>query len=113
MELREITDWEKPFFVKVGATRTYYDVGLAVKAGADRDRRGRNAGWDRRHARTYSSSMRAYRRSLRHASRFDALQELGMHRQVQLIVSGGIRTGADVAKRSRWEPMRSRSARPR
>jgi methylamine---glutamate N-methyltransferase subunit C len=27
-----------------------------------------------------------------------ALQELGMHRQVQLIVSGGIRTGADVAK---------------
>src|SRR5918996_4036134 len=34
-ELREITDWEKPVFVKVGATRTYYDVQLAVKAGAD------------------------------------------------------------------------------
>ena len=33
--LREITDWEKPIFVKVGATRTYYDVQLAVKAGAD------------------------------------------------------------------------------
>src|SRR2546430_9864077 len=32
-ELREITDWEKPIFVKVGATRTYYDVQLAVKAG--------------------------------------------------------------------------------
>jgi glutamate synthase domain-containing protein 2 len=28
----------------------------------------------------------------------DALQELGVHREVQLIVSGGIRTGADVAK---------------
>ena len=28
----------------------------------------------------------------------DALQELGMHRQVQLVVSGGIRSGADVAK---------------
>jgi glutamate synthase domain-containing protein 2 len=28
----------------------------------------------------------------------DPLQELGLHRQVQLIVSGGIRTGADVAK---------------
>jgi glutamate synthase domain-containing protein 2 len=27
-----------------------------------------------------------------------ALQELGMHRKVQLIVSGGIRSGADVAK---------------
>ena len=34
-ELREITDWETPIFVKVGATRTYYDVQLAVKAGAD------------------------------------------------------------------------------
>ncbi len=28
----------------------------------------------------------------------DTLQELGLHRQVQLIVSGGIRSGADVAK---------------
>src|ERR1700733_9462373 len=32
-ELREITDWEKPVFVKIGASRTYYDVALAVKAG--------------------------------------------------------------------------------
>ena len=30
--------------------------------------------------------------------RVKALQELGMHRKVQLIVSGGIRNGADVAK---------------
>ena len=28
----------------------------------------------------------------------EALQELDMHRRVQLVVSGGIRTGADVAK---------------
>jgi glutamate synthase domain-containing protein 2 len=28
----------------------------------------------------------------------EALTELDMHRKVQLIVSGGIRTGADVAK---------------
>src|SRR3984957_2577718 len=34
-ELREITDWEKPIYVKVGASRTYYDVALAVKSGAD------------------------------------------------------------------------------
>src|SRR4029453_573124 len=34
-ELREITDWEKPIYVKIGATRTYYDVKLAAKAGAD------------------------------------------------------------------------------
>ena len=30
--VREITDWQKPVFVKVGATRTYYDVQFAVKA---------------------------------------------------------------------------------
>jgi len=34
-ELREITDWEKPIYVKVGATRTFHDVKLAVHAGAD------------------------------------------------------------------------------
>ena len=34
-ELREITDWQKPIYVKVGASRPYYDTALAVKAGAD------------------------------------------------------------------------------
>ena len=34
-EIREITDWEKPIYVKIGASRPYYDVKLAVKAGAD------------------------------------------------------------------------------
>src|SRR5258706_13219875 len=34
-ELREITDWQKPIYVKVGASRPYYDIALAVKAGAD------------------------------------------------------------------------------
>ena len=32
-ELREITDWEKPIYVKVGASRPYYDTTLAVKVG--------------------------------------------------------------------------------
>jgi glutamate synthase domain-containing protein 2 len=32
-EIREITDWEKPIYVKIGASRPYYDVKLAVKAG--------------------------------------------------------------------------------
>src|SRR5271165_6117245 len=32
-ELREITDWEKPIYVKVGASRPQYDIPLAVKAG--------------------------------------------------------------------------------
>src|SRR3954453_7702174 len=34
-ELRESPDWQKPICVKVGATRPFYDVALAVKAGAD------------------------------------------------------------------------------
>ena len=34
-ELRELTDWQKPIYVKIGATRPYYDVALAVKSGAD------------------------------------------------------------------------------
>src|SRR6202040_945070 len=33
-EMREITDWEKPIYVKVGAARPYYDAALAIKAGA-------------------------------------------------------------------------------
>ena len=35
LELREITDWEKPIYVKIGGARPYYDTTLAVKAGAD------------------------------------------------------------------------------
>ena len=31
-ELREITNWEKPIYIKVGAARPYYDTTLAVKA---------------------------------------------------------------------------------
>src|SRR5580698_1046541 len=34
-ELREITDWQKPIYVKVGASRPYYDIALSVQAGAD------------------------------------------------------------------------------
>ena len=32
-EIREITDWEKPIYIKIGASRPYYDTQLAVKAG--------------------------------------------------------------------------------
>ncbi|OYV35290.1 MAG: FMN-binding glutamate synthase family protein, partial [Acidocella sp. 20-61-6] len=35
LELRELTNWEKPIYIKVGASRPYYDTALAVKAGAD------------------------------------------------------------------------------
>ena len=96
-ELREITDWEKPIFIKVGATRTYYDVQLAVKAGADvivlDGMQGGTAATQEvfiEHVGipTLPAVVQAVK----------ALEELGMHRKVQLIVSGGIRSGADVAK---------------
>src|SRR5271155_1291194 len=96
-ELREITDWRTPVFVKVGATRTYYDVQLAVKAGADvivvdGMQGGTAATQDVFIEHVGIPTLAATRLAV------DALQELGMHRQVQLIVSGGIRSGADVAK---------------
>jgi methylamine---glutamate N-methyltransferase subunit C len=96
-ELREITDWEKPIYVKVGATRPYYDVALAVKSGADvvvLD--GMQGGT----AATQEVFIEHVGIPILSAIRpaVQALQDLGFHRKVQLIVSGGIRNGADVAK---------------
>ena len=96
-ELREITDWQIPVYIKVGASRPYYDVALAVKAGADvvvLD--GMQGGT----AATQEVFIEHIGLPLLGAIRpaVQALQDLGMHRKVQLIVSGGIRTGADVAK---------------
>src|SRR5439155_14625017 len=34
-ELREATDWQVPIYIKMGASRVFDDVKLAVKAGAD------------------------------------------------------------------------------
>ncbi|NKB60506.1 MAG: FMN-binding glutamate synthase family protein [Alphaproteobacteria bacterium] len=96
-ELREITNWEKPIYVKVGATRTRYDVMLSVKAGADAVvvdgmQGGTAATQDVFIEDVGIPTLPAVRLAV------DALKELDMHRKVQLIVSGGIRTGGDVAK---------------
>jgi len=96
-ELREITDWEKPIYVKVGATRPYYDVALAVKSGADvvvldGMQGGTAATQDVFIEHVGIPILAAIRPAVQ------ALQDLGLHRQVQLVVSGGIRNGADVAK---------------
>jgi glutamate synthase domain-containing protein 2 len=96
-ELREITDWAKPIYVKVGASRPYYDTALAVKAGADAIvldgmQGGTAATQDVFIENVGIPTLAAI------APAVKALQELGMHRKAQLIVSGGIRNGADVAK---------------
>jgi glutamate synthase domain-containing protein 2 len=96
-ELREITDWEKPIYVKVGAARPYYDTALAVKSGADvvvvDGMQGGTAATQEVFIENVGiPTLAAVRQAVK------ALQDLGMHRKVQLIVSGGIRNGADVAK---------------
>jgi glutamate synthase domain-containing protein 2 len=96
-ELREITNWEKPIYVKVGATRPYFDTALAVKAGADvvvlDGMQGGTAATQEVFIEHVGLPILA---AIRPAVK--ALQDLDMHRKVQLIVSGGIRNGADVAK---------------
>jgi len=99
-EIREITDWEKPVYVKVGASRTYYDVKLAVHAGADvvvvDGMQGGTAATQEVFIEHVGiPTLAAVPQAVQ------ALQELGVHRKpdgVQLVVSGGIRSGADVAK---------------
>lgn len=97
LELREITGWEKPIYIKVGGARPYFDTALAVKAGADvvvldGMQGGTAATQDVFIEHVGIPTLACIRPAVQ------ALQELGMHRKVQLIVSGGIRNGADVAK---------------
>lgn len=96
-ELREITDWQIPIFVKIGATRVRDDVKLCVKSGADvvvlDGMQGGTAATQQvfiEHAGI--PTLPAVRLAV------EALQELDVHGKVQLVVSGGIRTGADAAK---------------
>ena len=97
LEIREITNWEKPIYIKIGGARPYYDTALAVKAGADvvvldGMQGGTAATQDVFIEHVGQPTLACIRPAVQ------ALQDLGMHRKVQLIVSGGIRTGADVAK---------------
>lgn len=97
LELREITNWEKPIYVKCGAARPYYDTMLAVKAGADvvvvdGMQGGTAATQDVFIEHVGIPTLAAVREAV------TALKHIDMHRKVQLIVGGGIRTGADAAK---------------
>ncbi len=96
-ELREITDWEKPIYVKIGATRTFNDVKLAAIAGADvvvvDGMQGGTAATQTVFIENVGvPTLAAVRQAV------EALEDLNLRGVVQLVVSGGIRTGADVAK---------------
>lgn len=97
LELREITNWEKPIYIKCGAARPYYDTTLAVKAGADvvvvdGMQGGTAATQDVFIEHVGIPTLAAVREAVQ------ALKDIDMHRKVQLVVGGGVRTGADAAK---------------
>ena len=96
-QLREATNWTVPIHVKLGACRVSDDVKLAAKAGADA------IVVDSMLAGTGASSEIL----LDHSGiptvpaivlAREALREIGLNGKVDLIASGGIRSGADAAK---------------
>ncbi|MBI3978877.1 MAG: FMN-binding glutamate synthase family protein [Chloroflexi bacterium] len=96
-ELREATDWQVPIYVKLGASRVEDDVKLAVKAGADvivldGMEGGTGASPDVLIDHTGMPTMPANVEAVR------ALKEVGAYGEVQIIASGGIRSGVDTAK---------------
>ncbi len=96
-ELREATGWEKPVYVKLGATRVEHDVKLAVAAGADVvvvD--GMQGGTGATQTVFIEHAGIPTLPAVRLAA--EALRDISMQNEVQLVVSGGIRSGADVAK---------------
>ncbi|MGR3624071.1 FMN-binding glutamate synthase family protein [Pseudophaeobacter sp.] len=97
LELREITNGRVPIYVKIAGARPYFDTTLAIKAGADvvvldGMQGGTAATQDVFIEHVGQPTLACIRPAVK------ALQDLGMHRKVQLVISGGIRTGADVAK---------------
>jgi glutamate synthase domain-containing protein 2 len=96
-ELREATNWEKPIYVKLGASRVSDDVKLAVKALADvivldGMEGGTGASPDVLLDHTGIPTLAAVSEAVK------ALSDLKVLGEVQLIVQGGIKNGVDAAK---------------
>lgn len=96
-ELRDVTDYQIPIFIKMAAGRVREDVKIAVKTGAD------GIVIDGAEGGTGAAPVMASKHlgiptlpALIQAVR--ALEEMGVKDEVSLIVSGGIKDGADVAK---------------
>ena len=96
-ELRIATDNQVPIFVKMPATRVREDVKMAAKAGADvivvdgmEGATGASPEFLLDHTGIPTVAAVATAR--------EALEEMGLYGKVNLVVSGGIRSGADAAK---------------
>ncbi|MFW6250001.1 MAG: FMN-binding glutamate synthase family protein [Alkalispirochaetaceae bacterium] len=96
-ELRALTKGEVPIFLKIAASRVRDDVRIAVKAGAD------GIILDGAQAGTGAAPVMASNHlgiptlpALVQAVR--TLEEMGAKEEVSLIISGGIKDGADLAK---------------
>lgn len=96
-ELRDVTDYEIPIFVKIAAGRVKEDVKIAVKTGVDGiviD--GAQGGTGA--APTIASNHLGIPLLPALVQAVKALEEMGVKDEVSLVVSGGIKDGADVAK---------------
>jgi len=96
-ELRDVTDWKIPIFVKIAAGRVKEDVKIAAKTGADGivvdgSEGGTGAAPVVASAHLGIPTLPALVQAVR------ALEEMGVKEDVSLVVSGGIRDGSDVVK---------------
>ena len=96
-QLRDITDWKVPIIVKFTAGRVKEDVKIAAKAGADiividGMQGGTGAAPDVIVEHSGIPTIEAIVKA------DEALKEVNLRSEVNLVAAGGIRSGADVAK---------------
>jgi methylamine---glutamate N-methyltransferase subunit C len=95
--IREVTDWQLPIVVKLGPGRVHEDVQLVAEAGADViSVDGMEGGTGAAPAVVIEHTGIPTLAALMEA--VHGLEEIGMKDTVDLIITGGIRSGADVAK---------------
>lgn len=97
LELREATDWQVPVSLKIGASRVKEDVKIACKIGADivvldGMQGGTGAGPETFKDNVGIPTMAAL------VAAVDGLREEGMEEEIDIVVMGGIKDGADAAK---------------
>jgi methylamine---glutamate N-methyltransferase subunit C len=96
-ELREATDWRIPIQVKIGTARAYDDVRMAAKCGPDIiliDGMEASTGAGP-HILTEDTGIPLIAGIVQARQ---ALEDVGLAEEIDLVAAGGIRNGADVAK---------------